>query len=74
MSYYEEKEISIYDYDETIVSHPLIDTCNMSIVYRLLEHLGIPCEGKRVLDVGTGTGQVSRLLKGIPGGSTRPMR
>jgi SAM-dependent methyltransferase len=65
--YYGENDISVNDYDETIVAHPLIDACNMSIAYRLLEHLGIPCEGKTVLDVGTGTGQVCRLLKGIPG-------
>jgi len=67
MFYYDENDISINDYDETIVSHPFIDTCNMSIAYRLLEHLGTPCAGKTVLDVGTGTGQVCRFLKGVPG-------
>jgi len=65
MHYY---EYTIIDADDqTIASHPLIDACNGSIAYRLLEHLGMPCEGKTVLDVGAGTGQVSRLLKGFPG-------
>ncbi len=67
MFYYSENDISVNDYDETIVSHPLIDACNMSIAYRLLENFGIPCIGKTVLDVGTGTGQVCRFLKGVPG-------
>lgn len=65
MHYYE--YVSIDADDQTIATHPLIDACNGSIAYRLLEHLGIPCAGKTVLDVGAGTGQVSRFLKGIPG-------
>jgi SAM-dependent methyltransferase len=65
MHYYE--YVSIDADDQTIALHPLIDACNASIAYRLLEHLGIPCEGKTALDLGAGTGQVSRFLKGIPG-------
>ena len=65
MHYYE--YISIDADDQTIACHPIIDACNGSIAYRLLEHLGIPCEGKVVLDIGAGTGQVCRFVKGIPG-------
>jgi len=66
-SYYKTNEIDLYEYDETIASHPFIDACNASILYTLLQHLGTSCSGKRVLDAGSGTGQVSRLLQGIPG-------
>lgn len=65
MHYYE--YVAIDADDQTIATHPLIDACDASIAYRLLEHLGIPCAGKTVLDVCTGTGQVSRFLLGIPG-------
>jgi len=65
MNYYEEVNIDIYD--KTIACHPLIDACNASIAYRLLEHFGIPCAGKSVLDAGAGSGQMCRFLKGIPG-------
>lgn len=66
MSYFDEY-VSIDADDQTIACHPIIDACNSSIVYRLLENLGIPCEGKTVMDVCAGTGQVSRLMQGIPG-------
>ncbi|HZU31289.1 MAG TPA: class I SAM-dependent methyltransferase [Candidatus Angelobacter sp.] len=65
MHYYEHTSIEIDD--QTIALHALIDACNGSIAYRLLEHLGFPCVGKRVLDLGAGTGQVSRFLSGFPG-------
>jgi len=65
MNYYE--YVNIDEYDHTIANHPIVDACNASIAYRLLENLGIPCAGKTVLDVGAGTGQVARFLKGIPG-------
>jgi protein-L-isoaspartate O-methyltransferase len=67
MSYYTSMNVDLYDYDESIASHPHIDACNASIVYRLIQHLGVECAGKTVLDVGTGTGQVVRLLRGVPG-------
>jgi SAM-dependent methyltransferase len=65
MNYYE--YIPIDADDQTIACHPLIDQCDAAILYRLFEHLGIPCEGALALDVGAGTGQVSRMLKGVPG-------
>jgi SAM-dependent methyltransferase len=65
MQYYE--YIPIDADDQTIACHPIIDACNASIAYRLLEHLGIPCQDKIVLDLGAGTGQVSRFLRGLPG-------
>jgi SAM-dependent methyltransferase len=58
---------SLKDYDQTIADHICMDACNASIVYRLLQGIGFDCAGKRVLDLGTGTGQVARLLGGIPG-------
>lgn len=67
LSYHEYAEISPDEQDQAIACHPLIDACNGSIAYRLVEHLGIPCAGKIVLDAGAGTGQVTRLLKGWPG-------
>nr|VFJ57571.1 MAG: Methyltransferase domain-containing protein [Candidatus Kentron sp. FW] len=54
-------------YDETIVGHPYIDACNASLLYHLLLSLRYRVEGRHVLDIGTGTGQVVRLLRGIPG-------
>lgn len=65
MHYYDHVRIDVDD--RNIPCHPMIDQCNGVIIYRLLEHLGIPCAGKSVLDVGTGTGQVVRLLRAIPG-------
>ena len=40
--------------------------CNASIVYRLTVHLGPPANST-VLDLGAGSGQVCRLLGGVPG-------
>nr|VFJ44668.1 MAG: Methyltransferase domain-containing protein [Candidatus Kentron sp. FM]VFJ50408.1 MAG: Methyltransferase domain-containing protein [Candidatus Kentron sp. FM]VFK08680.1 MAG: Methyltransferase domain-containing protein [Candidatus Kentron sp. FM] len=54
-------------YDETIVGHPYIDACNASLLYHLLLSLEYQTMGKHVLDIGTGTGQVVRLLRGVPG-------
>lgn len=65
MYYYE--YVAIDADDQTIALHPLIDACNASIAYRLLEHLGMPCAGKTALDICAGTGQMSRFLLGIPG-------
>lgn len=57
--------VNIIDYDQTIACQPFVDQRNASIIYGLLENLGIPPEGKTVLDLGTGTGQVVMLLKGL---------
>jgi 2-polyprenyl-3-methyl-5-hydroxy-6-metoxy-1,4-benzoquinol methylase len=65
MQYY--KYVAIDADDQAMACHPIIDACNASIAYRLLQHLGIPCRGKTVLDIGAGTGQVARSLRGIPG-------
>src|SRR5260370_42281749 len=65
MPYYEHTSIDIDD--QTIALHPIIDACDGSIAYRLLEHIGFPCIGKTILDVGAGTGQMCRLLRGFPG-------
>jgi len=53
--------------DHAILCHPYMLMSNGSLVYRLLEQLGIPCRGRSVLDLGAGTGQATRLLKAIPG-------
>jgi SAM-dependent methyltransferase len=58
--------VDLFKYDEGISSHPYIDACNASIFYRLLEAIGIDGKTKRVLDAGAGSGQVTRLLQGIP--------
>ncbi len=65
MQYHEYTNLGAYD--QTIASHIYMDACNGSIAYRLLEAIGFPCRGKRVLDLGAGTGQVSRFLGGLPG-------
>src|SRR5258708_15194099 len=65
MPYYERTSIDIDD--QTMALHPIIDACDGSIAYRLLEHIGFPCIGKTILDVGAGTGQMCRLLRGFPG-------
>lgn len=65
--YHQYADIDPNEQDQAIACHTLIDACNGSIAYRLLEHLGIPCSGKIVLDAGAGTGQVTRLLRGFPG-------
>lgn len=66
-SYHDYAEIDPESQDQAIACHSFIDACNGSIAYRLIEHLGIPCAGKIVLDAGAGTGQVTRLLQGFPG-------
>lgn len=58
--------VNLFKYDEGISCHPYIDACNSSIIYRLLESIGFDDKPKRVLDAGAGSGQVSRLLQGIP--------
>jgi SAM-dependent methyltransferase len=58
---------SLKDYDQTIADHIYMDACNGSIIYRLMQGIGFSCNRKTVLDLGTGTGQVARLLGGIPG-------
>lgn len=58
--------VDLFLYDQGISSHPYIDSCNASIIYRLLEGLERDGAPKRVLDAGSGSGQVVRLLKGIP--------
>lgn len=67
LTYHEYANIEANEQDQLIARHILIDACNGSIAYRLLEHLGTPCDGKLVLDAGAGTGQVTRLLRGFPG-------
>ena len=52
--------------DRTIACHPIIDACNASIAYRLLEQLGFGSGPHVVLDLGSGTGQMSRFLRGLP--------
>ncbi|MCB9034589.1 MAG: class I SAM-dependent methyltransferase [Chitinophagales bacterium] len=58
--------VNLFKYDEGISCHPYIDACNSSIIFRLLENIGIDYKPKKVLDAGAGSGQVSRLLQGIP--------
>jgi SAM-dependent methyltransferase len=67
LSYHEYAGVDPDEQDQAIACHSFIDACNGSIAYRLVEHLGTPCEGKVVLDAGAGTGQVTRLLLGFPG-------
>jgi SAM-dependent methyltransferase len=67
LSYHQYANLDANEQDQAIVCHTLIDACNGSIAYRLVEHLGTPCSGKIVLDAGAGTGQVTRFLKGFPG-------
>jgi len=66
LSYCQYADVEPDEQDQAIACHSFIDTCNGSIAYRLIEHLGIPCAGKVVLDAGAGTGQVTRLLRGFP--------
>jgi SAM-dependent methyltransferase len=65
MQYHEYTNLGAYD--QTIASHIYMDACNGSIAYRLLQAIGFPCNAKKVLDLGAGTGQVSRFLGGFPG-------
>lgn len=58
--------VDLFLYDQSISCHPYIDACNSSIIYRLLQNIGMDGNPKRVLDAGAGSGQVVRLLKGIP--------
>lgn len=58
--------VDLFNYDEGISCHPYIDACNSSIIYRLLEAIGFDGQTKKVLDAGAGSGQISRLLQGIP--------
>lgn len=58
--------VNLFKYDEGISCHPYIDACNSSIIYRLLESIGFDKRHKKVLDAGAGSGQVCRLLQGIP--------
>lgn len=64
--YYDEHTIISND-DQTIACHPYVDQCNSLIIYKLLEYIGIPCKDRVILEVGTGTGQMTRILLGIPG-------
>jgi SAM-dependent methyltransferase len=64
-SHYSET-VDLFLYDQGISSHPYIDGCNASIIYRLLENLPRDGQRKSVLDAGAGSGQVIRLLQGIP--------
>jgi SAM-dependent methyltransferase len=66
LTYHQYAEADPDQQDQAIACHSFIDACNGSIAYRLIEHLGTPCAGKVVLDAGTGTGQVTRLLLGFP--------
>lgn len=58
--------VDLFTYDQAISCHPYIDACNASIIARLLENVGFDEKPKRVLDAGSGSGQVARLLGGIP--------
>lgn len=58
--------VNLFKYDKGISCHPFIDACNSSIIYRLIENIGFDKRPKKILDAGAGTGQVSRLLQGIP--------
>ena len=58
--------VDLFKYDEGISCHPYIDACNSSIIFRLLEAVGLDGSPKKVLDAGAGSGQVVRLLQGIP--------
>jgi SAM-dependent methyltransferase len=53
--------------DQTIACHPFIDACNARILFHVLRTLGCNLDGLTGIDVGAGTGQVSRLLLGLPG-------
>src|ERR1039458_6015668 len=64
MNYYE--YIAIDADDQTIACHPLIDACDARILFEVIRHLGFDLSGRNALDVGAGTGQVSRLLLGLP--------
>lgn len=58
--------VNLFHYDQAISCHPYIEACNASIIFRLLENIGLNGKQKFVLDAGSGTGQIARLLKGIP--------
>lgn len=64
--HYSDYTTDLFEYDFSIASHVLIDACNASIIYRLVENLDFSKE-LWVLDAGCGTGQVARLLSGIKG-------
>jgi SAM-dependent methyltransferase len=66
LTYHQYADLEPDKQDQAIACHSFIDSCNGSICYRLIEHLGTPCAGKVVLDAGAGTGQVTRLLLGFP--------
>ncbi len=60
-------EVPMDVYDRNIVAHPWVDSCNAAIVWQLSKLRPSRGESLRVLDVGTGTGQVVRLLRDLPG-------
>lgn len=64
--HYSDYTTDLLDYDFSIASHALIDACNASIIFRLVENLDFS-KKPVVLDAGCGTGQVTRLLKGVKG-------
>jgi hypothetical protein len=57
-------DVDIYEYDKTITSHPLMDQLKSGVVAAVLAVRGM--QPSRLIDVGTGSGQMTRVLIGFP--------
>jgi SAM-dependent methyltransferase len=57
--------VNIYDYDETIVAHPLMDQIKSAICERIVVSNSADSRPLRVLDLGCGSGQLARAMAGL---------
>jgi SAM-dependent methyltransferase len=62
-SYFE--TVDIYEYDETIVAHPLMDQVKSAICERIVLRAAAHDRTSKVLDLGCGSGQLARSLLGL---------
>lgn len=60
-------DVDIFDYDETVVAHPLMDQIKAAICDRLVRIQVAAGRPISVLDAGTGSGQLARCILGLSG-------